>query len=55
VLAALRSHTLSYERLEYEGTRVRVYGSTAVVTGRAIIRYRAEDPITDTWANLTRV
>ena len=54
-LAALRSHALSYERLDYEGTRVRLYGSTAVVTGRAIIRYRSEEHVTDTQANLTRV
>ena len=54
-LAALRSHALSYDRLEYEGTHVRLYGSVAVVTGLAIIRYHAEGHVIDSHCNVTRV
>jgi ketosteroid isomerase-like protein len=54
-LAALRSRQLSYDRIDYQGTRVRLYGSAAVVTGRAMIRYRSEGRTADTVCNVTRV
>lgn len=40
-LATLRSGALRYEQIEPDSVRVRVYGSTAVVTGRARMRVRS--------------
>jgi Domain of unknown function (DUF4440) len=40
-LALLRSGRLRYAQLDYENTQVRLYGETAVVTGRRASRSRA--------------
>jgi ketosteroid isomerase-like protein len=42
-LALLRSGRLRYSQLDYEATRVRLYGQTAVVTGQVHIKEQTED------------
>jgi ketosteroid isomerase-like protein len=40
-LAALRSGELKYEAMNHEDLKVRVYGDTALVTGRSAVRVRS--------------
>jgi ketosteroid isomerase-like protein len=37
-IGSLRSHELEYQEIKPEALKVRVYGSTAVVTGRAHVK-----------------
>ena len=42
-LALFRSGRLRYAQLDYDNTRVRVYGQTAVVTGQARIKAQSDE------------
>jgi ketosteroid isomerase-like protein len=42
-LALFRSGRLRYAQLDYDSTRVRVYGQTAIVTGQAHIRAQSDE------------
>lgn len=42
-LALFRSGRLRYAQLDYEDTRVRVYGQTAVVTGRVRVKAQSDE------------
>jgi len=42
-LALFRSGRLRYAQLDYDGTRVRAYGQTAVVTGQARIKAQSDE------------
>jgi ketosteroid isomerase-like protein len=54
-LALLRSGRLRYAQLDYENTRVRLYGETAVVTGQARIREQSENERRSYLVRVTRV
>ncbi len=54
-LAQFRSGRLRYSRLDYEGTRVRLYGETAVVTGQARIKGQSDDAALAYLVRVTRV
>lgn len=55
VLALFRSGALKYERLEYSDTRVRLYGSTAVLTGKARVVVRSGAHLIESRVWVTRV
>ena len=42
-LALFRSGRLRYAQLDYDSTRVRVYGQTAIVTGQARIKAQSDE------------
>lgn len=42
LLSDIRSRKLSYSRLQYQDTSVRLFGSTAILVSRAIVRGRYE-------------
>ena len=42
-LVLVRSGRLRYSQLDYDSTRVRVYGQTAVVTGQARIKVQSDE------------
>jgi hypothetical protein len=44
-LALFRSGRLRYAQLDYDSTRVRVYGQTAVVTGQARIKAQSDEHV----------
>lgn len=54
-LALLRSGRLRYSQLDYENTRVRLFGRTAVVTGQARIREQSDSERRSYVVRVTRV
>jgi ketosteroid isomerase-like protein len=54
-LALFRSGRLRYAQLDYDSTRVRVYGQTAVVTGQARIKAQSDEHALAYLVRLTRV
>jgi len=54
-LALFRSGRLRYSQLDYDGTRVRAYGQTAVVTGEAHVRAQSDERALAYLVRLTRV
>lgn len=55
MLALLRSGRLRYSQLDYENTRVRLFGRTAVVTGQARIREQSDSERRSYVVRVTRV
>lgn len=55
MLELFRSGRLRYIQLDYEETRARIYGNTAVLTGRALIQLFSDKHTAKTVARLTRV
>ncbi len=54
-LELIRSGQLRYSQFEYEDTRVRVYGETAVMTGKARVQYQSEGQTHCSSGRVTRV
>jgi ketosteroid isomerase-like protein len=54
-LALLRSGRLRYAQLDYENTRVRLYGETAVVTGQARVKEQSDKERRSYVVRVTRV
>lgn len=54
-LALLRSGRLRYAQLDYENTRVRLYGGTAVVTGQARVKEQSDNERRSYVVRVTRV
>lgn len=55
MLELIRSRKLRYVQLDYEETRVRIYGNSAVVTGLALIQLLTDEHSPKTLTRLTRV
>jgi len=54
-LALLRAGRLRYAQLDYEDTRVRLYGETAVVTGQARVKEQSDNEKRSYLVRVTRV
>jgi ketosteroid isomerase-like protein len=54
-LELFRSGQLRYSQFDYEDTRVRLYGDTAVVTGNARVRYRSAGRTYSSLGRVTRM
>jgi len=54
-LELFRSGRLRYSKLDYDNTRVRIYGDTAVVTGNARVQAQADDHPIQHLVRVTRV
>jgi ketosteroid isomerase-like protein len=54
-LALFRAARLRYSQFDYDSTRVRVYGGTAVVTGRARVRLESDGQGMSHSVRITRV
>ncbi len=54
-LDLFRSGRLSYSKLEYDNTRVRIYGDTAIVTGDARIQANSDQHALQHLVRVTRV
>ncbi|HEX6502699.1 MAG TPA: nuclear transport factor 2 family protein [Terriglobales bacterium] len=54
-LALFRSGRVSYTRLDYDNTRVRLYGQTAVVTGDARVPVQTDGNFLESLIRVSRV